>query len=205
MFVAIRELKTIMISKAYARLLFIGVHGHAKIHTIIKEFSFEVTPELVEAADKNELTYKFLNLDLDIKEVVFDEIHLGGIPDWLTKLLFNAVSKIIVGVYEEFRGEIDAKIVEALNQYRVILPEHLEIPTTPLSLSTSFPDLPHFYPDRIEVPFDGTLFVSAEGYNITDRTIPKRIPTYDTRDKNNVQSFLSEYVLNSVVKDLQHT
>ena len=49
-------------------------------------------------------------------------------------------------------------IVEILDKNRQDIPDFIDMNPFikyPLSMSLSFPNVPHLFPDRVEIPFDG--------------------------------------------------
>ena len=63
---------------------------------------------------------------------------------------------------------IDKMIVEILDKHRADIPDEINVQPFikyPLTMSLSFPNVPHLFSDRVEMPFDGTIYLTSEGYH----------------------------------------
>lgn len=189
---------------AYARALFIHMHGEAVLQALLRNISITITPKLRADGDLNALDYDIKNIKIDFKagDIKFTKLTLGDLPSWLLASLTNAFVETFEFVYHEFEQTLDGLVVKLLDKYRVSIPDAIVIPNTPFSASVSFPNVPQLKDDRIEVPFDGTVFLTAEGYH-PSATNKSEIPSYDSDDQNNIQVFLHEYVLNTALNALK--
>lgn len=196
MYAAVKNIHVHFHCRAYGRALFIHAHGDAKIKVGITEFSFKVQPKLKADGDLNELDYHVEDVKIDLRpdDIEIEHLSIGILPNWLLKPLFNAVIHSCVAAFDMFEDLIDKIIVLGLNHFRERIPDSEEIPGSPFSVSLSFPDVPQLYDDRIELPFDGTIYVTQEGYHPQKDPAPP-MPSYNKDNPNNVQVFLNQHML----------
>lgn len=183
-------------AKAYGRALFIHAHGDARIHAKVDEFTFKIEPRIIEDGDLNELDYYIDEIKVDVSrgDIHLEHLSIGFLPSWLLTPVGNLILDHCTAAYHLFESEIDELIREILNSHRAKIPDGIEIPGYPISMSLSFPDVPHLYPERIEVPFDGTIFLTSEGYHPASDPAPP-MPAYNADNPNNIQVFLNQHVL----------
>ena len=187
-----------------ARFYFLHAHGECTISATIDTLTFTIAPKLRADGAKNALDYDLKHFDLKPGEIKFTKLEIGFIPESVLEFLANNIIKACTFVFNEFRGILDKVIVKVVDRYRVAIPDTVIIPNTDnkFSASLSFPNILKFKADRIEVPVDGTLFITSEGYDPRkdDKSL---IPAYNMDDKNNLQVHLHEYVLNAALKAVQ--
>lgn len=185
---------------AYARALFIHLHGSATIQALLRTVSFTVVPKLRVDGDLNAIDYDIKDIKIDVHagDIKFSKLTIGDLPSWLLASITNVFIESATFIYHEFEGFLDGLIVKALDKWRVAIPDAIEIPDTQFSVSVSFPNVPHFKADRIELPFDGTIFLTSEGYHPSATEISP-IPSFNPEDPNNIQVFLHEHVLNTAI------
>ena len=205
MTVKVVDFETNFDCKSYGRALFIHAHGSAGIHVKVDEFSFNVQPKLKADGDLNDLDYDFgfIRIDLHSGDIKMTHLSIGILPSWLLTPLANIIIESFTGVYHAFENLIDDLILEVLNKHRASIPDSIVIPGEPLSFSLSFPDLMQLKSDRVEVPFDGTIFVTSSGYHPQSDPAPA-MPSYDAANPNNVQVFVNQHMLKTwfqAVKD----
>jgi len=190
--------------KAYARALFIHFHGEAELSALIRSISFTIAPKLKADGDLNRLDYDVQNVVFDVKagDIKFTKLTIGDLPSWLLTSITNLFVESTTFIYHEFEKTFDSLVVKALDHWRVTIPDAIQIPSTQFSLSVSFPDVPHMKADRIELPFDGTVFSTAEGYNPSTREL-EAIPTFNPDDENNIQVFLHQYLINTAINAIK--
>lgn len=189
---------------AMARIGYFPVHGSASIKVGIKNLSFTIIPKLRADGAKNAFDYDMTGFDFQLGEIRVDHIHLGYIPEAVLKLLINTVLEVFTFVFDEFSGVLDKIVIKVIDTYKVKIPDSVAIQGTPFSVSLSFPDIIHFRADRIEVPVDGTLYVTQDGYNPSaDSKTP--IPYFEPSDPNNLQLHLHEYVINTALAAFSKT
>lgn len=183
-------------ARAYGRALFVHAHGDARIRAKIDEFSFKIEPKLKADGDLNDLDYNVdsIKVDLHSGDIHMEHLSIGFLPNWLLKPIANLILDSCSAAYHAFEKEIDGLIVKILDEHRADIPDHMEIPGYPFSVSLSFPDVPQLYSDRVEVPFDGTVYVTSEGYDPEDDPAPA-MPSYNPDNKNNIQVFLNQHML----------
>ena len=185
-------------ARAYARVLFIHAHGDAVIKTKIDDFSFKIEPLLKADGDVNDLDYKIdeVKVDLSHGDIHVSHLSIGIIPSWILAPITNLIIDSMTGVYDLFEKKIDAAIVNILNKHRAKIPESIPILTYPISASLSFPNVPKLSQDMIKVPFDGSIFLTSEGYHPAADPA-STIPDYNPDNPNNVQVFISQHVLHT--------
>ena len=64
-------------------------------------------------------------------------------------------------------------------------------------MSLSFPNVPHLFSDRVEMPFDGTIYLTSEGYHPFADPAPP-MPSFNAGNPNKLNSKhykYSEYIL----------
>jgi hypothetical protein len=190
--------------QAYARALFIHFHGEAAISATIRKISFTIAPKLKADGDLNRIDYDIKNIVFDVQagDIKFTKLTIGDLPSWLLTSITNVFVESLTFIYHEFEKTFDSLVVKVLDHWRVTIPDAVEIPSTSFSVSISFPNVPGLKADRIELPFDGTVFNTAEGYNPTTRTL-EPIPTFNADDPNNIQVFLHQYVFNAGIGELK--
>ena len=74
---------------------------------------------------------------------------------------------------------------------------------TPFAVSMGFANRPKIYGDHIEVPLDGTVFVSSKGDKRKFERVASEMPGIDTLDPNTMQVFVNEYAIVSALYSLQ--
>lgn len=188
---------------AYARALFVSTHGEAAINVKIEKISFTVEPRLIVDGELNRLDYNIDAIALDIKagDIKFTKLTLGVLPSWLLTSLTNVIVESATFVFHEFEGIFDKIVVKVLDKWRVSIPDSIVIPGTKFSASLSFPNVPRLKADRIELPLDGTIYVTEQGYTPTTREITE-MPSFHTEDPNNIQIFLHQYTANTALKSI---
>lgn len=185
---------------AYARALFIHLHGSATLQALLRTVSFTVAPKLRADGDLNAIDYdiKDVKIDLQAGDIKFTKLTIGDLPSWLLTSITNVFIESATFIYHEFEGFLDRLVVSVLDLWKYAILDALEIPDTQFSASISFPNVPHFKADRIELPFDGTVFLTSEGYHPSATEISP-IPSFNPEDPNNIQVFLHEHVFNTAV------
>ena len=185
-------------ASAYARILFIGMHGHGEISMKVETFEFEVQPKIREDGNFNALTYDVPNIHIKVNagDINIHNLSIGFLPSWLLDPIANLVIHNCQGAINAFINVLEGMIKKILDDHKNDIPDQVEIPNTSLSASLSFPNVPKLYNDRVEVPFDGTIFLTKEGYNPQqDHANP--MPSFDSSDPNNIQFFVNQHVLKS--------
>lgn len=189
---------------AMARFYFLHAHGECTISATIDTLTFTLSPKLRADGAKNALDYDLVNFDLKPGKIEFTKLTIGIIPESILEFLANNIIKACEFIFDEFRGILDTVIVKVVDRYRVAIPDSIVIPQTDskYSASLSFPNVLRLKADRIEVPIDGTLFLTADGYDPRkdDKSL---IPAYNLDDKNNLQVHIHEYVINTALKAVQ--
>lgn len=189
---------------AYARALFIHLHGEAALSALIKTVSFTVAPKLRADGDLNALDYDIKDIKIDVKagDIKFTKLTIGDLPSWLLTSITNVFVESLTFIYHEFEATFDSLIRKVADKWRVAIPDAMEIPNTQFSVSLSFPDVPHLRADRIELPLDGSVFVTAEGYHpsATEKSV---IPAFNADDPNNIQLFFHQYVANTAINSIK--
>lgn len=195
-YVKVTDFQMSFSASAYARLLFFGMHGHAEISLKVALFEFEVGPDIYEDGAYNALTIKDLKINVNVNadDINISHVSIGFLPSWLMDPIANAVVHHCQGAIDSFKNSLVGKVTDILNQHSKDIPDQMEIPTTSLSASLSFPNVPKLYKDRVEFPFDGTIFVTEEGYD-PRKDHANKMPSYDPDDKNNIQFFINQHVL----------
>ena len=92
-------------------------------------------------------------------------------------------------------------IVEILDKHRQDIPDFVDMNPFikyPLSMSLSFPNVPHLFPDRVEIPFDGTIYLTSDGYHPFEDPAPP-MPTFNPSNPNNIQFFVNQHVVKTTV------
>lgn len=181
---------------AYGRALFIHAHGDARIHAKVDDFTFKIEPRLRQDGEFNDLDYKIDEIKVDVSrgDIHLEHLSIGILPSWLLTPIGNLILNSCTAAYQLFEREIDNLIMEILNSHREDIPNHIDIVGYPVSMSLSFPNVPRLFPDRVEVPFDGTIFLTSEGYHPQDDPAPA-MPSYNPENQNNIQVFLNQHVL----------
>ena len=200
--VTINNFHVEFLGNAMARFYFLHAHGECVLDATIKTVSFTIAPKLREVNDTNAIDYDLKNVDLKAGDIEFKKLEVGIIPESILKPLVNVILEGCTFVFNEFSGILDTVIVKVVDRFKYKVPSSVEIPNTPFSISVSFPDVPHFDADRIEVPIDGTLYITSDGYkpHTDDKSL---IPAYDPEDQNNLQVHLHEYVMNTALSAVQ--
>uniref|UniRef100_A0A7S3J626 Uncharacterized protein n=1 Tax=Euplotes harpa TaxID=151035 RepID=A0A7S3J626_9SPIT len=187
---------------AYGRALFIHAHGDARIHVKIDEFSFKVEPKIKADGDLNKLDYWVDSIKVDIHsgDIHLEHLSIGFLPSWLLTPIGNLILNSCAAAYHAFEGMIDKEIVVILDSHRADIPDNIDLSPTgyPLTMSLSFPNVPHLFNDRVEVPFDGTIFLTSEGYHPQDDPAPP-MPSFNPDDQNNIQVFVNQHVLKTTL------
>lgn len=204
--VTINDFQMTFDGHAYARALFIHMHGEATLSAHIRTVSFTVAPKLRADGDLNALDYDVKNVVLDLKagNIKFTKLTIGDLPSWLLTSITNVFVESLTFIYKEFEGILDNLIVKVLDKYRVAIPDALEIPNTQFSVSLSFPDVPALKADRIQLPFDGTVFITAEGYH-PSATHKSAMPAFNAEDPNNIQVFVHHHIINTAIEAIRKT
>lgn len=187
---------------AMARFYFLHAHGECTISATIDTISFTVAPKLRVDGAKNAIDYDLKDFDFKAGEIKFTKLTIGFIPESILEFLANNIIKACTFIFNELSGILDTIIVKVVDKYKYAVPDTIEIPGTKFSASLSFPNVPGLKADRIELPIDGTIFITSEGYD------PKKddkslIPAYNRDDNNNLQVHLHEYVINTALVALQ--
>uniref|UniRef100_A0A7S3J2A4 Uncharacterized protein n=1 Tax=Euplotes harpa TaxID=151035 RepID=A0A7S3J2A4_9SPIT len=183
-------------ASAYARILFFGMHGHGEISMKVETFEFEVQPQLREDGKYNALTYSVptLNIHVNAGDINIHHLTIGFLPSWLLDPIANLVIHNCQSAINAFTNELVTMIKKILDEHKNDIPDQVELPNTQLSASLSFPNVPTLYDDRVEIPFDGTIFFTKDGYDPTqDHANP--MPSFDASDPNNIQFFINQHVL----------
>lgn len=154
-------------SKAYARALFVSAHGDATLSITIRSFNFVASPKLRQDGNFNNLDFDIHDLHLDIPSdgMHFDHLSIGIIPDFLMKPFVNLIFEIINGQFKVFEGVIADAAKGALNNFKNLIPNHVDIPDSPFAVSLSFPDTPRLGQEKSFLPIDGTIYLKNVGYN----------------------------------------
>jgi hypothetical protein len=183
-------------ASAYGRALFIHAHGDARIHAKVDAFEFKIEPKLKVDGDLNDLDYQIdeIKVDLSRGDIHLEHLSIGFLPSWLLTPIGNLILDSCTAAYSLFESQIDGLILEILNSHRADIPDHIDFPAYPISMSLSFPNVPRLYQDRVEVPFDGTIYLTSEGYHPQDDPAPD-MPAFNPDNQNNVQVFLNQHVL----------
>jgi len=113
------------------------------------------------------------------------------------KPFMNAIFDAVTLCLKVFEPIIELTAKTLLNSLRLAMPNHIELPGTPFSLSLSFPDVPKLLADITVFPVDGTIYLTEVGYNPKERQVSPT-PYVDDSNNNNIQIFLNEYVLNTL-------
>jgi len=82
-------------------------------------------------------------------------------------------------------GLYEAIIQIIVNVVKVGFPNHFEVPYTPFSVSLSLPQTPILSEEKAVLSFDGTVYLTKDGYNPREISISK-IPNYNSANPNNV-------------------
>ena len=109
--------------------------------------------------------------------------------------------------YSAFEKVIDKMVVEILDKHRADIPDQVNVQPFigyPLTMSLSFPNVPHLFPDRVEVPFDGTIYLTSDGYHPFEDPAPP-MPTFNPENPNNIQIFLNQHVLKTTLATAKKT
>lgn len=196
MFVEVINFQMHFNANAYGRALFVHAHGDARIRVRIDSFQFKVTPLLKADGDLNELDYHVDSVLVDIHsgDIHLDHLSIGILPSWLLAPIGNMILDHCASAYHSFEGVIGNMIVEILNEHRAKIPDAMAIPNQPFSVSLSFPDIMHLRGDRIEVPFDGTIYLTQQGYHPHAEEAPP-MPSFNPDNPNNIQVFLNQHML----------
>lgn len=194
MYIEVNNIEFTFHASAYARLLFISSHGSATLQVDIGRFKFMVNPVLIADGDSNELTYNVDELDIYVQGATITHLSFGGLPTWLFRGICNLALRIAVSTYDAFRKPIEEHVIKVLNEKRKLVPISLPIPNYPLSVSLSFPNNIFLKSDRLEVPFDGTIFLTKSGYDPQVNPAPP-MPSYNDQNPNNFQLFLNQHML----------
>jgi hypothetical protein len=192
---------------SYVRAYFLHSHGETAIMAKIRKIRFTVEPKLKADGDLNQLDYKIDDVTLDIRagDIWFTKLSLGFLPNFITTWLLtpvtNAILSSVLFVFNELEVIFDTIIVKALDKWRVSIPDSIVVPGSEFSASLSFPNIPIFKADHVELPLDGTIFFTEQGYTPTSRNV-SAMPSFNAADPNNVQLFVHQYVINTALKSL---
>lgn len=203
--ITIKDFHVQFLGNSMARFYFLHAHGECVLDATIKTISFTVAPKLRDDGHGgNAIDYDIKSVKLDPGEIKFVKLHLGILPEKILEEMANTIIKACEFVFKAFETILDKVIVDVLDHFRAKIPTSVAIPNSLFSVSVSFPNIPHMMADRIEVPIDGTLFVTSEGYNPhqVDKTF---VPAFDPEDTNNLQLHLHEYVIDTAIGALQKT
>lgn len=193
-------------AKAYGRALFVHAHGDARIHAKVDAFSFKIEPLIKVDGDLNDLDYKVDSIEVDLSngDIHLDHLSIGILPSWLLAPIGNLILDSCTAAYRLFEQQIDGLIVEILNKNKEQIPNHIDIPNTGMTMSLSFPNVPRLSHDQIRVPFDGTIFLTSEGYHPSADPAPE-MPDYNPDNPNNIQVFLSQHVLKTTIDTVKRS
>lgn len=174
--------------------------GNVILEVNINQFSFEVIPNIRPGNNSvNYFDYTLKELKFEIGDIVVDKASLAFLPEWVTKLILQEFIDFIKGVYSLLETTLETEIKFVIDMAAALIPSSIEIPNTPLSVSLSFPNKAKCKADHIEIPIDGTVFVTKDGYSPDQRQLDP-IPVFERDDDNMFQVFLSEYLINTAFK-----
>jgi hypothetical protein len=190
--------------QAYARALFVHAHGEATIDVKLEKIAFTIEPRLKADGDLNQLDYFVDGITIDVKpgDIKFSKLTIGILPSWLLTSITNVIVESATFMYKTFEKSLDNIIVKVLDKFRVNIPDAVAVPNTPFSVSLSFPNVPQMKADRIELPFDGSVFVTETGYSPVSSE-KSAMPAFNPEDPNNIQVFFHEYVANTAINSLK--
>ena len=173
------------------------MHGTGDVSMKIDTFEFEFSPSVYENGNFNDLTYHIntLNIKVLANDIYVKHLSFGIIPNFIAKPVANLVIHHCQGAIDSFTKIAANLVKEVLEKHRHDIPDMVEIPDTTVSASLSFPSEPKLYNDRIEIPFDGSIFVTTEGYNPQKDHAKTIMPSSNQDDQNNVQFFVHEHML----------
>jgi hypothetical protein len=193
-------------AKAYGRALFIHAHGDARIRAKVDDFTFKIEPKLRQDGEFNDLDYQIDEVKVDVStgDIHLEHLSIGILPSWLLAPIGNLILDSCTAAYELFETQIDDLVVKILNSHREDFPNHIDIPGYPLSMSLSFPDVPRLFPDRVELPLDGTIFLTEEGYHPTEDEAPP-MPSFNADNANNIQVFFNQHVMKTTFDSLKRS
>lgn len=195
MFVEVINLFFTFQAKMKAKLLhFVHAHGSATIDVDIERFKFMVNPILVQEGDINQLSYHIDELDIIVLGAYISHLSVNHLPTWLFRGACNRALELAILTYDAFRGPIEAHVIKVLNEKRMLVPPSINIKNHPLNVSLSFPNNIVLKSDRIEVPFDGTIFYNKTTYHPDVHAAPA-MPSYNPQNPNNFQLFLNQHML----------
>ena len=189
--------------KSYAWAGLLWAHGSAIIDVKVEDLNFTLQPRLKKDGPYNTLDYHVGDLMIYIRpgDIKIERITFGLFPPFIVKLFTQTIVDIILATFGILGGLYEAIIQIILNVVRIGFPNHFEVPYTPFSVSLSLPQTPILSEEKAVLSFDGTVYLTSEGYNPWENTITP-IPNYNSQNPNNVQIYYHEYVLNTFVESL---
>ncbi len=191
-------------SKAYARALFIPAWGDASLIITIRAFAFTVSPKLRADGNANAIDFDISDFKFDIPSdgMHFEKFSVGILPDFIMRPFVNLILEVINGQFKTFENIIIEAAEKSLDVFKNIIPSSIDIPNTPFAVSLSVPELPKFQQEKTHIFMDGTIYLKSAGYNPQQRVVPA-LPSDDPNNDNNVQLFISEFVLNNFFQTLR--
>lgn len=154
-------------SQAKAKAILVSADGDATISITIRSFVFTASPKIREDGNFNAIDFDIHDLSLDIPGdgMHFDHLSIGIIPDWMLRPFTNLVFQVINGQFKVFNGVIADAAKSALNNFKNLIPSHIDIPTTQYAMSLSVPQIPLFNQEKSYIYMDGAIFLQKAGYN----------------------------------------
>ena len=152
---------------------------------------------------KNKLDYWIdsLNVHLNHGDIHLEHLSIGFLPSWLLSPIGNLIINSCSAAYSAFEKVIDKMIVEILDKHRADIPDDIDLKpfsAYPVTMSLSFPNVPHLFSDRVEMPFDGTIYLASDGYHPFADPAPS-MPTFNPENKNNIQIFFNQHVIKTTL------
>ena len=150
--------------------IFIHAHGSAIIHVHITEFSFKVEPRISADGDKNKFDYyiDLINIHFNQGDIHLEYLSFGILPKRLLVRIGNKIIDSYLSAHSEFEKKIDKLIVDTLDKYFGNIPDEINVQPFVkylLIMSLSFPNDSQLFSDRVEILFDGTFYLTSEGYH----------------------------------------
>jgi len=126
-----------------------------------------ISPKLKKDGPYNALDYHISDLIIDIHpgDIKIEKITFGLFPPFIVWMFTQTIIDIILATFGLLGGLYEAIIVIILNVFRIGFPNSFEIPYTPFSVSLSLPQSPILSEEKAVLSFDGTVFLTEEGYS----------------------------------------
>lgn len=135
--------------------------GDARIAITIRKFYFAASPKLRQDGNFNDIDIDIQSLTLDIPSdgMHIEHLSIGIIPDFFLKPFANLIFSIINGQFKTFEGVIANAAKGAINQFKNLIPNHVDIPNSPFAMSLSVPEIPKFGQEKSFIFMDGSIYL----------------------------------------------